>query len=160
MKEVSGYGGLYYVTEDGRVWSCRRKKWLVPTHHRGRSQVNLCVGGKPKCWPVHRLVAIAYVPNPDGKETVNHIDGNKQNNHFSNLEWLTSRENLLHGFKNGLMKPGADNNNKLQPSDVAKIKKLLGSGVAILEVAKQFGVARRTIQSIKGGESWLKVNPA
>jgi len=84
----------YKVYEDGRVFSSLTSKFLKPLHHKdGTLRVNLYNEGKRKGKYVHRLVAEAFIPNPDRKPQVDHIDGNKQNNHISNLRWCTDEEN-------------------------------------------------------------------
>ncbi len=69
----------------------------------GYEQLNVSVDGKTKSFLVHRLVAIEFVPNPDGKPQVNHIDGVKLNNDWTNLEWCTPSENIKHGIDLGLI---------------------------------------------------------
>lgn len=64
----------------------------------------LCKDGIARFKRVHRLVAETFIPNPDNKPQVNHIDGNKQNNNIQNLEWATNAENMRHAFATGLMK--------------------------------------------------------
>ena len=64
--------------------------------------VSLCINGKCKRYLVHRIVAIAFLPNPLNKAYVNHIDGNKQNSNLENLEWSTPTENSIHAHKHGL----------------------------------------------------------
>lgn len=93
MKDISGYEWLYAVTPDGKVWSYRNcifLKWGVDFFWYIRVRlIN-------KTFQVHRLVALTYIPNPDNKPCVNHIDNNASNNHFSNLEWCTHEENIFH----------------------------------------------------------------
>ena len=100
MKDIKGYEGLYAVTEDGQVWSYRSNKFLKQRKDKdGYLLINLSVSGIIKTFKVHRLVAEAYIPNPDLKETVNHKDENKVNNNVSNLEWMTREENSVYGTK-------------------------------------------------------------
>ena len=105
MKDIVGYEGLYAVTEEGKVWSYRSKKFLSPADNgHGYLQVNL----QGKMLRVHRLVAEAYIPNPEGKKDVNHKDGNRKNNCVSNLEWATRKENCnyeIHKERKGNLTP-------------------------------------------------------
>lgn len=71
----------------------------LQTDHKGYARVSL---GKRKTLAVHRLVAKSFIPNPQNKPQVNHIDGNKQNNCVENLEWCTNQENQIHAIKTGL----------------------------------------------------------
>ena len=96
--EVINYPN-YLIYEDGRVWSKPRRgregMFLKPVKDEcGYLQVNLCKKGKPKKTKrIHRLVGIHYIPNPENKRDVHHIDGNKQNNNISNLMWCSQIEN-------------------------------------------------------------------
>ena len=94
MKDVKGYEGLYAVTSCGKIWSYRSNKFLKPHTVNGYLQVKLCKNGIRKFFFVHRLVAEAYVPNPQGLETVDHIDGNKDHNYVNNLQWMTLGNNI------------------------------------------------------------------
>ncbi len=100
MKDIQGYEGLYAVTEDGRIWSYRRKKFLKPGVASGYLQAHLYINGVEKVFYVHRLVAAAYLPNPDNLPEVNHRDENKQNNDVSNLEWCDHSYNMNYGTRN------------------------------------------------------------
>jgi hypothetical protein len=122
--EVNGYEGYYEVSNLGRVRSKDRNvsqwrggirpvkgKVLKNFLNRGQSfhyvyQVDLSVGGRRKKFQVHRLVAIAFIPNPEDKPQVNHIDGNPLNNDVANLEWATSKENMNHARDTGLWRGG------------------------------------------------------
>ena len=98
MKEIAGYEGLYSITKDGRVWGHKRKKFLSPGSDKyGYLKVNLCKDGKLKPKLIHRLVAEAYIPNPNNLPEVNHINEDKTKNEVSNLEWCTRSYNINYG---------------------------------------------------------------
>ncbi len=97
-KDISGYEGRYQITSWGRVYYVDKDRFLKPEENeKGYLRVDLYDdSGKRKHHKVHRLVAKAFIKNPDGKPQVNHKDGNKQNNSVTNLEWVTNRENVDH----------------------------------------------------------------
>lgn len=108
MKDIKGYEGHYKINEKGEVFSFKnnRIRKLKPrTTHDGYVWYNLCLNGKHKTCRANRMVAEAFVPNPENKPTVNHIDGNKTNNNVENLEWATREEQMEHAYKSGLKKP-------------------------------------------------------
>lgn len=100
MKDIKNYEGLYAVTEDGQVYSYNSKKFLKSAPNKGGyCVVNLYKDKKIKNVYVHRLVAEAYLDNPNSLPEVNHIDENKSNNCISNLEWCDSTYNKSHGTR-------------------------------------------------------------
>ena len=101
MKDIQGYEGLYQVTSCGKVWSYKRKRFLKPfKRKRGYLAVGLYKNGKTNYYYVHRLVAMAYIPNPDNLPQINHKDENKENNALQNLEWCTCEYNINYGNRN------------------------------------------------------------
>lgn len=115
-RDIVGYEGLYQISNEGKVKSLARDvEWRGTIRHQpeqikklspdrdGYLLVGLSKDGKPKSCKVHRLVASAFIENPDGLPEVNHIDENKTNNSVENLEWVTHKENINHGTHNQRM---------------------------------------------------------
>lgn len=118
--QIAGYEGLYEVSNCGRVKSLDRVIFnsgtpnglytvkgriltqRINNKRNGYCELSLHKDGKEKRYKVHRLVAEAFLPNPDNLPEVNHIDGNKENNNVKNLEWCTSKQNKEHGWNTGL----------------------------------------------------------
>ncbi len=102
-KEIDGFDGQYLISNLGRVKSIKSNKILsYSKHSRGYLKVCLSFCGKSKKYYAHRLVAQAFIPNPDNKREVNHINGIKTDNSVKNLEWVTSKENNAHAVFTGL----------------------------------------------------------
>lgn len=106
MKPVVGYEKYFSVTEDGRIFSHRTNKFLkLHINRRGYCTFSTKINGRDSkaiCFKVHRVVAEAYLLNPENKSEVNHIDGNKLNNNVINLEWVSRSENIQHAYNTGL----------------------------------------------------------
>ena len=104
-KTVAGYGGRYSVSSEGRVYSSHNKgsylKDVISVD--GYARVSLSENNKRTLTSTHRLVAFAFIPNPEDKPTVNHKDGCKLNNCVGNLEWATNSEQIRHAIDTGLM---------------------------------------------------------
>lgn len=93
-KDIEGYEGVYMVSNCGRIKNCNRNKLLNPwANDQGYKKVELTRGSIKVIYSVHRLVAIAFLPNPDDLATVDHIDTDKANNFVSNLRWCTQADN-------------------------------------------------------------------
>ena len=122
-RKIEGYEGLYEVSNLGQVRSfySGEAKILKPWVDKdGYLTVTLYKNGKGYAKKVHRLVAVAFIPNIDNKPQVNHIDGNKQNNTVDNLEWVTSKENIQHAWNTGLSRMTKEHKKKLSESHKGK----------------------------------------
>lgn len=151
---INGIDG-YLISNKGRVFASYRKVIMKP-------KINSCgynwylIGRKFTL--LHRIVAKAFVPNPDNKPFVNHIDGNKLNNEASNLEWVTASENMLHAYQNGLRpypKGELNPTSKLSQLQVNEIRVLAKNGVKQKEVARLYGVHPTVISKIINNKRYL-----
>lgn len=107
MREIKLRGtskSTFYVTSDGRVFQGNREMHYHIAHGYRRVRIKDTSTGVRRYYRVSRLVAEAYIPNPNNLPIVNHIDGNKQNDVVANLEWCTVAENTQHAYDNDLIK--------------------------------------------------------
>jgi hypothetical protein len=110
-KDVPEYEGIYQVSNLGNVRSLnynnnkKTKEICKKKHKTGYLNVVLCKNSEKKNKGVHRLVALAFIPNPNNYPCVNHIDTNKANNNVENLEWCTHSQNTQHAIKHGRHNP-------------------------------------------------------
>ena len=160
--DVKGYEGLYQVSNCGRVRSLDHYASNGHTNilYKGKVLVTwldsrkyyLMVAIRNKKYLVHRLVAEAFIPNPDNLPEVNHLDGDKQNNHVNNLEWCTSKQNKTHAYKNGLYDTQKFRNRK----SLANSKKITINGVtkSLWKWSKDLNVSYQSLRWLydKGGE--------
>lgn len=146
----------YCITLDGKVYSIKSQRVLNTQYTDGGYEcITLRVEGKTKTLKVHRLVALAFIPNPENKPQVNHIDGVKNNNHKDNLEWVSRSENILHAYDNELIlnKP-----RQLTEESVHDICNLLESGAKTSDIANMFGVSNSVISGIYQGKNYKWVS--
>lgn len=130
----------------------------VQVHKRsGRVYFNMTWRGFKKSVLVNRVVALRFLPNPNNEPQVNHIDGNKENNAKSNLEWASGSENELHAHRTGLKSGhGSGNSNaKLTAAEVEEIRAT--EGMTAQELANKYGVGRSTIINILNRKSWTHI---
>lgn len=185
-KDVVGYEGLYQVSNLGRVKSVAR---IIYKDYRnsktavikgiakqkrgdvimqpfikktGYYTVSLTKDHKKKTKMIHQLVAKAFIPNPENKEMINHIDCNTLNNRVDNLEWCTNSENQIHAMKNGLKVDfGANHpNSKLTEEDVRFIRehyKFRDTVYNTRSLSEMFGVSSGIISRIVLGKSYKNV---
>jgi hypothetical protein len=146
---VPGFEGLYTITKNGVVYSLPRKgrklRVLKPVDNMkaGYLRAKLSGNGLSKLFYIHQLVAMAYIPNPENKRFVNHIDGVKTNNRLENLEWVTAQENRDHAFRLGLY-----TRQKICSAQKVEVYELVKQGVPIKEVAKMYGMSSSGIYHV------------
>lgn len=186
-KEIKGFEGDYEVSNSGLIRSVeavivksnsrkytRKSKTLKPAKDaRGYLRVAFSICGKLTTLKVHRLVAEAYIPNPENKPQVNHKDGIKDNNNDWNLEWATQAENVDHAMKNNLFVTEADDAHrlrsvntitkkgelngfsKLTEKEVLEIRDLFKKKLCNkTQLGLKYGVATTTIKDIVSFKSW------
>lgn len=169
-KDILGYEGIYQLSNLGKVkalelWKSHggsgillHKEKVLKTgkYKKGYEHVNLCKNAITDKKVIHRLVAEYFIPNPDNKPCVNHIDGNPANSRVDNLEWCTYRENVDHARRTGLMNDYGERsvNAKLTKEAIKEIRKKQLSG---RELAKKFKVSPSLICGIINGKRWKHV---
>lgn len=162
MKFIPGYENLYAVDELGNVHSTistkARRKGVLKPHIKNRYlAINLFKDGKCKHFYIHRLVAEAFIPNPNNLPEVNHKDCNKHNNKVENLEWCDRKHNLQHSYDKGLKRCGESHGcAKLTVENVKVIREMRGK-TTTKELSKMFGVAQCTISAIQLHRIWKGV---
>ena len=181
-RPVAGWEGFYEVSSLSRVRRLERKVRTCGTLRNftfrtfparilkisidkaGYFRADLRDGDRRANSLVHRLVAAAFIPNPEGKPHINHMDGVKTNNSISNLEWCTHLENMRHGYRTGLIpicligKGEQSISSKLTAIQVSDIKKRLSAGDMICSIHLDYPmVVKSTIGHIKNGTTWTHI---
>jgi len=155
IKEVHG---AYLISNKGRVYSVEKGK-ILSCYNNGAGYYNVLI--YMKCDPkrnwlryLHRLVAQHFIPNPEGKKFVNHIDHDKSNNCVENLEWVTAKENTKHGILNGKINSKLrGRTNQISDSQRCRAVVMRKTGLGINEIAKTFSFPRTTLSSVFNGRS-------
>lgn len=146
-KPVKSFEGEYEVSNLGNVRSIKFGKCnlLKSFYSRGYKKIELYLNGTSRKYYVHRLVATAFINNPNKREFVNHIDGHKDNNHYTNLEWVTKSENVIHAYSTGLIVNTAR-------------KSIAKPGTIVLQIDKKTGETIREFDSIRLAERELGID--
>ncbi len=168
VEEPKEFQKDYLVFRDGRVYSKRVKRFLKPRKHT-HGYLRLYIHRKDEY--VHRIVAFCYLDNPLSRHEINHIDGDKTNNHVDNLEWSTRAENNKHAFATGLrdyaeLKMMATCENarlaqrrlrKFSNTDVLRIRALVHEGATDRQIANAVGGTRGAVYQIRKGLTYKEI---
>lgn len=146
----------YHVSTFGRVKSFKGKtKILKPSClPTGYLFVGLHKGGKQTKLLIHRLVALTFIPNPDSKPEVNHIDGHPLNCHVSNLEWCTRSENLSHAISTGLIRQGEDHHSAKFTNEQIVYMRDNPDSLSTSQLGRLFDVQPTVISAIQLGKTY------
>jgi len=157
-KDIAGYEGLYQVSNYGRV-RCKKKngyrllKIILDDH--GYPIVRLYLNKIGITKKVHRLLMLAFVPNPENKYAINHINGVPGDNRIQNLEWCSLSENTKHAYKIGLKKPITRDNcgfskiNQTQFDDLVNSLFIDHSHINVKQLANKYSLTRKRIEQIR-----------
>jgi len=156
-----GCNKIYIIYENGTIWDVEKQKFKKFTiHYKGYYKASFYINGKDKKFFVHRLVLQTFNP-VEGMEDlqINHIDGNKENNCLSNLEWCTQSENQKHAFAHGLISRKGEKNSqhKLTENQVKEISEFLMMRYPISVIACKYNVSKETISAIKNKRNWKEI---
>lgn len=156
-KEYQNTG--YYIDEQGTVYG-KYVHTLKPKLDRyGYLVHGLSVDGKVVHKTVHRMVAETFIPNPENKPVVNHIDGNKLNNHVDNLEWCTVHENCIHASDLDLVVHSEDSpRSSLTNEQVHEVCRMICDKYRNSDISKKTGVPRHTVGNIRNGNTWTRIS--
>ena len=160
---INSYSTNYKISNTGILLN-RNNKCVNPfINHKGYEQVTIVYGNNRHITTsIHRLVATAFIPNPENKPQVNHINGNKRLNWWGNLEWNTAKENVQHAFNTGLtiQGKGENSNASIYTDDmIHNVCKLLESGNYLnTEIAKLTKVDVSTVSNIKCKQGWTHIS--
>lgn len=161
-RSIAGWEGQYEVSNTGRVRNVLTGRLFhVNANSKGYVHVSLYrrKPERPKTYKVHRLVAEAFLPNPDGLEQVNHKDLNKLNNAVANLEWVSHKDNQAHAYANGVYDAvlSEERRRKLTPEDVVALRARREAGESYRSIGADLGLNHTTVSRIARGATWPTV---
>lgn len=150
--KIDGIEFPYLIDKCGNIYSDYTKRLLTPVlGNNGYMKVTLRHNKKSYTPSIHRIVAEAFIPNPNNLPIVNHIDCDKTNNHVDNLEWCTQQYNTIHAYSNGRYRTA------LTEEQVVEICEKIVNGVNTSTLMKEYGVTKDVIKHIRKKQTWVRI---
>lgn len=170
-KDIPGYEGRYEVSSLGRVRSLRQANShgggtkirnipllrKIQVNTSGYLDLALQKNKKQYTVSIHRLIAMAFIPNPQRLPEVNHIDGNKFNNSIENLEWVSSRNNQLHAYRTGLKRKLKHEQNPKAILNREQVLEIFNSALTQRQLSEKYSVSMACINNVKNGYAWCEI---
>lgn len=163
---IKGFEGYFEVSNYGKIRGVPRKfcpnSRIMRTHvdAGGYVAVHLQKRQQKKTLKVHRILAIAFIPNPNNYNTINHINGIKTDNSLPNLEWCTQADNMKHAYRLGLNRVvrGEETGSAiLTEKQVVQIREIRKTGLTYLKIGEHFNVSGQVVGDICRGKIWKHV---
>ena len=151
----------YFIDQEGKAYNRNGMQLKTHVNRHGYEILPYRDDKKFRTTTVHRLVAKAFLENPEDKPCVNHIDGNKQNNNLVNLEWVTYSENTIHALENNLkiIQLGEEvHNSTISNKTAHEICQMMVDGFRNKEIANKLGVSREVVTNIRYKRGWLHIS--
>jgi hypothetical protein len=150
----------YYISRQGKVYNFKGLELKTRLDKDGYLYVPLRKGGNSQRRSIHRLLATAYIPNPENLPVINHKNGIRRDNRIENLEWCSIQHNVKHGFDiNGRqsLKGAEKPNSKLTDEAVKDIRALVSLGISLTSLSKYYGVSIESVSRISKKQRWVHV---
>lgn len=158
--EISNYGNVKrkeytVVFSNGKIYKYK-ERYIKSSNRGGYKRYDLIKHGSKKTLSAHRLVAEAFIPNPENKPCVNHINGIKDDNRIDNLEWVSNSENMKHSYDVLKRKNSGILGRKIDLKEIPLIKSMYFNGCTQREIAYKYNVHQRVIWEIVNNKSYVK----
>lgn len=163
-RPIDDFEDYYLISDYGRVKRIKKTQtsrvgWILKSSRKNFYSVAILIRNNQRVMKlVHRLVGFAFIPNPENKPLINHKDGDKSNNHFTNLEWVTHSENHAHAYATGLRKvnPEHVHQSKLNWKQVRNLRKLSKNGHVDGSLSIKFKVCIQQVRNIIRNKVWIE----